>query len=600
MTKRRPRRAPAPPVAETRPAAAGSVAAVAPPAAVSVRRIALTLIAFVIAFVTLTGWSLTSKSATWDEPVHLTDGYLSLAKGDYRVDSEHPPFARMWAALPLAFMSGITVDTVTIDRTASHTFASFDLFLFARQFLYVENDADRLLYAARFMVVTLGVLLGVMVFFWVYEWLGYWPAVVALALCLLEPNLVAHSQLVTTDLPVTTFMFGAVYFLWRFARRSSPLNAAGVVAFATLSVLTRYSAVLLVPVMGLLLAATVIARRVTVRQAALIFVTSAVVSWTAIWGAYGFRWEPSPTPGWVFHFQDLTRVRQAVPGLTDMATWVDGNRLLPNAFTQGFLLSQMKAQNRAGYLAGNYSEEGWWYFFPLAFLLKTPIGLLVLAAFAVPAFRRPRGEALSLWYVACPILVYLAVAMTTSINIGLRHILPIYPFVILLAALAARHLLKQEQAIGRAIVAASLTLVAVEAGRAYPDSLAFFNQLVGGPSGGHRYLVDSSLDWGQDLKPLKQWMTRQGVDHINLAYFGSADPKYYGIECTYLPGAPLWIPRTEVSLPKLPGYVALSATAATGIYLEANRDFYKPLAAQTPVASIGHTIDVYWVEKPWW
>lgn len=591
------RRRPAPAAPPTPP----PVSALPPASSIGRGRIALTLTVFAVAFIVLAAWSLTGTSATWDEPVHLTDGYLSLTKADYRADPEHPPFARMWAALPLAVMGGITADTASIDSVPSLRWAGLDLFLYAHRFLYVDNDADRLLYAGRFMIVMLGVLLGIMVFFWAYEWLGYWPAVVALALFLLEPNLLAHSQLVTTDLPLTTFLFGAVYFLWRFARQATRLNAAAVVVFATLAILTKFSAVLLVPIVLLLLAVGVLARRITLMHAASLLAACAVVSFIAIWAIYGFRWAPSASAGWYFHFEDSRLVRQNVPSLTELVTWIDSRHLLPNTFTQGLLIGQAKAVKRSAFLAGNYSEDGWWYFFPLAFLLKTPIGLMALAAFAVPAIRRARGEMLSALFVICPIVIYFGASVGAGLNIGLRHILPIYPFVIVLAGFAASHLIARERQIGWPIIGVCLSLVVLEAGRSYPHSLAFFNQLAGGPAGGSRYFIDSSLDWGQDLKGLKAWMTKQGVEHINLGYFGSADPKYYGIDCTYLPGSPIWLLKSQIGLPKLPGYVAVSATAANGIYLEGNQfEFYKPLMAKQPVASIGHSIDVYWVDEPWW
>jgi tetratricopeptide (TPR) repeat protein len=137
----------------------------------------------------------------------------------------------------------------------------------------------------------------------------------------------------------------------------------------------------------------------------------------------------------------------------------------------------------------------------------------------------------------------------------------------------------------------------VEFASVYPHTLTFFNRSVGGPHNGMNYLADSNLDWGQDLKLLKAWMDDQGVAHINLAYFGSADPAYYGIDCTYLPGAPLFAEH-DIRKPELPGYVAVSATVLSGVYLpERWRLHYGPLLAQEPMATIGNSIFVYWVDR---
>ena len=126
----------------------------------------------------------------------------------------------------------------------------------------------------------------------------------------------------------------------------------------------------------------------------------------------------------------------------------------------------------------------------------------------------------------------------------------------------------------------------------------FFNGLVGGPRHGSRYLVDSNLDWGQDLKPLKRWMDRNGIDFINLSYFGTADAGYYGIQCQHLPGAPFFN-SAEVGPPRLPGFIAVSATNLRGVYFdEATRNFFTPLLKAEPAAVIGHSIFVYRADAP--
>src|SRR5688572_22506999 len=170
------------------------------------------LLAFTAAFVALELNAYTRKSATWDEPMHLTSGYAALAAHDHRLDPSHPPLVRMWAALPLLFTDHAPLDTRTVDHARGLEWLQ-GAYGFAHRFLYVDNDADRLLYRARFMIVLLGVVLGILLFCWVREWVGFAPAAVALALYAMEPNIAAHAALVTTDLGVTCFMFGAVYFL---------------------------------------------------------------------------------------------------------------------------------------------------------------------------------------------------------------------------------------------------------------------------------------------------------------------------------------------------------------------------------------------------
>lgn len=556
------------------------------------------LAAFAIVFIALELASYTQKSAVWDEPIHLMDGYASLARHDYRVDPEHPPLLRMWAALPL-LATGATVDLATVERTAPVRWA-WTLYPYCEKFLYFDNSGDRLLYPARFMIVLIGVGLGILVFLWARMWLGFWPAVVALVCYTIEPNIAASAALVTTDMGFAAFMFGSLFFLWRACRDLSRGNIAGLVVFFALAVVSKFSVFALAPIIVLLLAVAALRPSpVTFAKAAGLVGLLAVTSWVAIWGIYGFRYAPSDSPGWVYNFETDPQVQKEVPGLAGAASWIDGHHLLPNVYTQGFLFGQAKAQVRRAFLNGEVSDRGWWYYFPFAFAVKTPIAILGLLAVGLvaAALRWRELDLQNVLFVVIPIAAFMAAAMTTRLNIGVRHLLPIYPFVMLLAGVAAKWLLEKGRA-GAIALCAVVAIGVVEFGSNYPDNLAFFNAFVGGPAHGSEYLVDSNLDWGQDLKPLKRWMDENHVPHINLAYFGTAYPPYYGINATYLPGSEYFQPNPNV---QLPGYVAISATVLRGVYLDdTTRAFYRPFVNMPPVATIGHSIFVYRVEQPWW
>jgi hypothetical protein len=203
-------------------------------------------------------------------------------------------------------------------------------------------------------------------------------------------------------------------------------------------------------------------------------------------------------------------------------------------------------------------------------------------------------------FVFGPIIVYLGAAMAGHLNIGVRHILPIYPFVLLIAGKAVVTLWYARSPLLRGLLGALCLAGVVESAAIYPNYLAFFNQFIGGPRNGQKYLVESNLDWGQDLKGLKRWMDQNHVRHINLSYFGTADPAYYKINCTYLPGAPLFA-EPLVKSPTLPGFVAVSATNLRGVYFDGPwRSFYWPLLEMKPAGVIGYSIYIYWVERRWW
>lgn len=563
----------------------------------------MTLTIFTLAYCALQVGAYTQKSATWDEPVHLATGYLAVAKGDYRLEATHPPLIRMWAALPLRFMRGIHADTTIIDRTEPVAWNSGASIPYATKLLYLDNDADRLLNAARFMIVLCGLALGVLVFCWAYAWLGFTAAVFSLLFYLLSPNLLAHSSLVTTDAGITLFIFGAVYFLWRSTRRYSFGNVAGVSLCVGAAIVTKFSAPILAPIIVVLLLIAVLGRTaITARRAALVIGAVAITSYVAVWAVYGFRYAPSPSPSWILHLEH-TPLAKTVSVTARATAWIDAHRLLPNMFTEGYLMfAQSLRPPNYTFLAGAYSASGWWYYFPVVFSIKTPIAFLVLLGIGlvVAVVRRRALGGINEAFVLVPIAIYLVPTFFITYQAGIRHILPLYPFLILIAAAAAAALATTPRLAGRLALAGLVVPWIITFAMAYPHSLTFFNRFVGGPRQGYRYLADSNVDWGQGLKYLKRWMVRHDVSRIGLAYFGSADPAYYGIDYTPLPAANPGFVAPWVRAwgrPSLPGYVAVSATVLTGVYLEPHwRLFYEGLRRRAPTEVIGNSIFVYWLD----
>ena len=216
-------------------------------------RVAGVLVAFAVGFFLLCVTSYTRESATWDEPQHLAAGYTATTLDDYRVDPEHPPLARKWTALPLRFMDDVKPSAFNIPKTVATPWMMFQQFVYVNQFLYTQNDADRLLNASRFMMVLLGVITGVLLFCWAHELYGFLVAAVALGMYLLEPNILSHARLVTTDFPLVCFGLGTVYFCWRLCRAFSIWNLISLVGFFTAAQASKFSAVLLGPIVLVLL-----------------------------------------------------------------------------------------------------------------------------------------------------------------------------------------------------------------------------------------------------------------------------------------------------------------------------------------------------------
>jgi hypothetical protein len=252
-------------------------------------------------------------------------------------------------------------------------------------------------------------------------------------------------------------------------------------------------------------------------------------------------------------------------------------------------------RGHGAFLMGQVSMHGWWYYFPVAFLLKTPLLTLLLlgvAAWDTVWRKRWRGDAPLVLFP----MAYFGFALASSLNIGYRYILPVVPFIIVYAAKVAGLAWLRPAWLRRYALPVLMVLYAAGSLWLHPHYLAYFNLLAGGPQGGYRYLVDSNLDWGQDLKLLKAYLDERGVDDVWLGYLGTADPAYYGIHYR-----PLFAPGTSdpagdfSPVNPVPGWYAISATVLQGPY-SPEPDLFDWFRRHEPVAKIGYSIFVYRVE----
>ena len=571
----------------------------------------LVLVAGVALYVTLAVTSMRTKSATFDEAAHLPAGYTYLALRDHRLNPEHPPLIKVLAAAPLLLLDV----QLRPDDEAWRLRRQWE---FGRRFLYRWNDADRLLFWGRLPIVALGALLGAAVFFRARRDWGLPAAALALFLCALSPDVLAHGQIVTTDVGAALFMFLSVVAFERLVDRATPgrLLAAGLAAGAAIA--SKFSMLVLAPILGALGLVAVLSadpiRRAWTRDgtrdvvgrgrraahALLLLAGIAAVALIVLWASYGFASPLSPDPAVESSF-DWGRVR-GQGGVVDTLMGA-ARRLhaLPEAYAFGFLRFFRHSEARPTFLLGRLSDRGFWYYFPVTFALKTPLALIALLVLSLLTRRHHPASRRSELFLWMPVVLYFVLACTLGLNIGHRHLLPIYPFLFVIAGRCAAHAVVRVPAILSAAAVLLLTgWYGVSVARVHPHYLAYFNELAGGPEGGYRYLVDSNLDWGQDLKGLKSWMDAHGVARVKLSYFGTADPEYHRIACDLLPGQMLPPPR-EVTREIAPGeVVAVSATNLQGVYLQpGDRPLMERLKAQAPVATIGHSIRIYRAEFAW-
>lgn len=529
--------------------------------------------------------SVLQETQTWDEGTHLAAGYSYLKTGDFRLNREHPPLFKLLCALPL-----LAMDPQLPLEDASWKEGNQEVF--GDTFLYKNRvPADRMLFAARAVTIALTLGLGLVLALWTRRKFGAVAAVAALCLYAFDPNLIAHGRYVTGDLAATAFIFLSVIAWAEFleTKRWRDLAISGVVL--GLALVSKFSAVFLLPVLAVLYW---IRRwqegrgRLTVLHFAASVAVAGAISVAIIGLAYG------PATIRSFHGTKLRRVVD-VSTTTGAIMAQVGKRLGLPAHPYLVGLYEFAMHDRVGhsaYLMGKFSDQGWWYYFPVVFAVKTPAAVLILLALSVgvglvalaragPRRWRLREIPFEWVVLVLPPVVYFAFCMRSHVNIGVRHILPVYPFLfIALAAALAR------KAWGKRALAVLALVLAVESVAIYPHYLAFFNGFAGGPENGRRYLVDSNLDWGQDLLNLKKYLAAHDIKRLCICYFGRASMQYYKIDYLYLPETAETGKQKEMDC-----VAAVSATQLQGAYVGENA--FAWLRARKPMAKIGYSIYLY-------
>jgi len=480
---------------------------------------------------TLVVWGALRNSVTFDENFHLPAGVLIVARHDYGASRAQPPLAKALCALPVVALGARLPDEAAIRSADEATVGES----------FMCRNAERfhaLYFAARMVTALLSLLLALLVWRAARRRGGPRGGLLALGLYALAPEALAHAGLVGMDLPTALTTTAVVLAFAGFARRGT-WAAWGWLALATAAAfLTRFSAVQLAPILGLLaLIGTATRRLARPGRTWLGLALLVPVVWAALAVGYAGQVYAGPLGALPFRAHALQRLAQALPGL---------HVFLPTAYLSG--LDYVASFSQPGiihpYLLGRTLEHGAWYYFPLALLAKWPLGFLGALALAVVARVRRRGAARDGWeetVLLLPVAVVLGAAMAaTGLGVGIRYLLPILPLLCIWMGGVMREPpgARRTSWWARAAVALAL-LQAVETGLAAPWYLSFFNWAAGGPGGGYRLVNDSNVDWGQGLIALRDEMRRRGITRIHLAYHGTTDPAIYGIAYVpYLGGDP--------------------------------------------------------------
>jgi len=494
----------------------------------------------------LGAWSAEHHSATFDEPMHVAAGAALWRTGDPRLDGNNPPLAKLLVAAPLMFRD-LEFPWETREWKGAFHYA------FGERFLYFSgNDADSILFAARMVNVGLSCFLALALWAWTRRRWGEGAALLTLTFYCLSPTLLAHASLATNDFPAVFFsLLALIAFdlsLEENARRAFAPAAAGA---ALAAFLCKYSAVLVMGAVGLLLL------------------------WE--WGLVR-RWPP-PREGLLF-----------------FGLWILGAGIFLSAYPgawSGFStrLWQVGAGKHPSFLLGAFSDHGWPWYYGVAFLVKSSLAeLAVFAGGGVLAVRQGRRSEPGLRLVFAALLLYLAAASVSRKQIGIRYVLIVYPLIACLAAPVARRLAGY---LRRGAWAAALLGLAqcFAAASAAPHFIAYFNPAAGGAANGHRILLDSNLDFGQELKPFARFWRASGRPEVVLSYFGTASAAYHGIPAQHLLSHSAVQMRRKNSARPRAEWLVVSATNLAGVY--GSPEDFSWLRDREPKAVLGHGLFVF-------
>jgi hypothetical protein len=510
-------------------------------------------------------WFIRTQSLTFDEPVHIAEGLDAWRSGRFEQYNDHPPLARLWCALPLLGQKW----HLEIQKLPDSFRVSG-----------ITPDPESLAWRGRVMNVLLGFLLALLLWRVADRLFSRTGANFALALFAFSPALIAHFSIVATDGAATLFILATAWALVRWRRSPTWIRTLSLGLLLGLLLLAKFSTApmfVLALLWMLFLGAGKIFKtpiRCNWSKTAAALVLGLFVLWT----------------GYFFHVSRLTVHEGTLtatfpnwsePIVKPVRGHMNFSVLIPaGEYVEGFReLVRHNRQGQAAFFLGRVSTRGGWKsYYPVVILLKWPTIVLALSLIGlVIVLRKKVSVPPDLWILASFPALYLAMAIFARFNIGDRHVLPLYPFALLFAA-AAWEWARRKPAVAALLILLAV-LNAVDALRFAPGYLSYFTPFVR-PAESYRLLTDSNLDWGQGLLALRDYQRNHPRDPMSLSYFGSVDPRFYGIQ------------SNELGSEHVSGTVVVSATNLSGQFLT-EPERYHWLLQQKPVAILDHSLYVF-------
>ena len=537
------------------------------------------------------------KTITNDEIVHIPSGYHYLVGGDFRQNPEHPSLIKMWAALPLVFVGP---QPASFARPSGFDYAHFTM-TSSLEFWRTNRDLFRsIIFWSRAQMILLAIILGVVIFHVGREFFGDRAAVLAVALFVVEPTMLAHGRIVQTDMPAALGYLLFFFALYRFLKSVNASRAIALGLATAFALLTKFSMIIIVPVLfaGLAYAFFRASRYQTSRRQTFLYAMAVIlIPLLAINCVYYFQHSQLAKP----ELDWLIANTRSHPALEQRVFQILSIPL-PTQYVFG--LFTVLSHNRVGHdasLLGDYGRTGWWYYFPVAFALKTTIPFLLISLASLIwcgiQFLARRHRKL-LWLIF-PVVVYLAVSMTSHINIGVRHIAPIFPFLFVLGGGFLDWAIAKYRKPACVLTALMFGWMLFEAVRAFPNYIPYVNQLSFGRPG-WQLLSDSNVEWGDDIKQLARYLHARGETKIYGALSNGGTAEMYGLSLVDYP-------PPDLTLVSSGAYVAIGAghlngsTVPGGVRGEVGFElsdterwnYFSKYRSETPEAVFGNSIFLY-------
>lgn len=582
----------------------------------------LLAIMFILAITSMIG-----DSAIMDEIAHIPAGYSYVRYFDFRINPEHPPLLKSLAGIPLLFMN--------LNFPLNHSSWTQDIngqWTSGPEFIYERNNhrADQILFWSRFPMVLVMMLLGFFVFKWTKELAGKKAALAATFLFAFSPNIITHGRFVTTDVGLAAFLIISLYYFVKFLKDPSWSNMLKFGLTFGLVQLAKFSAFMLIPYYILIVVLWIIVKIVTNKSETWKYIKNyvsktiiaMVIGYLLVGAVYG-----------VLTFKEPSEIiKRDINSILNSNKYYNKYGFVKNSFIslaekpilKGYsvyglgltMVMQRATGGNTTYFLGEVSSAGWKHYFPVTFLMKEPVPALIIIFASIITLIMILGEKVYDYKLSisqywrgvtdyglgnpAPLVIFGFIALywlssiTSNLNIGFRHILPTIPLMYILSIKIMakannfiREKTNQQSYYAHLVIIGILGIWLVGSNLYnYPLYLPYFNEIIGSKNG-YKWIVDSNVDWGQDLKRLAKFVEKNNIDKIHLDYFGGGSAKYY-LGDKY---DPWW----SAKIPEQWGWYAVSATPYRTSF-ENPKTSYNWLDQYELAEVVGNSILVYKVE----